>query len=664
MSERKWAHLHCHDYLSLLDGLSTPLQNIERCVDVGIPACAITNHGNISSAVLFFKAKKKYIDDLKGDIKHSKSEQEKEVLTQKVEDAKKLKLILGSELYIADEEKKNSHLVVLAKNKQGYQQLVKAVSEASRKEYFYRKPRLPLDKLADFTKGGNLISFNGHPGSSLNNTIWLDLDAAFKATTYAEAKALVHPDVKKRLLDLAGKHLEVFGKGNFFIEIQIIDQDRLPMETVASVALRWVAKQLNIPCVATADSHYPTKDRSIDQRVLLCNLLRTTLPKVNKALADDQDDVGLAGFFQSDKYYIPTPKEISEIHTEEEVKNSLLIADMCEEYDLFSKPCVPQFPCPDGISSEEYMKHLCRQGWQDKLSLLRGEEKKVYAERVREELAVLQGAGLSDYFLIVNDIIQWITNQGGLCGEGRGSAAGCMVSYLMGITALDPIQYRLSFARFYNAGRNTKDNISYPDIDCDVPANFKDKTLQYIKNKYGQSKVGKISTYTRLMGRAVLKDVLRAHEACSFDEMNRICSFLMDESAITDDLNEMQEEEGDSSIIKWGLRNNAKELSEWCYLDKQDKLQGPFAGYFAQAMRLEGTYRTRSEHAGGVVIMPDNIEETMPVMYDKNDECVILYDMGSVEYCGGLKMDILATRVLDFLADAQHSIQKEFFKDI
>jgi DNA polymerase-3 subunit alpha len=645
-----WASLHNHTHQgSLLDGLSKPIELIARAVETEMPAIAISDHGSCAGLISFQKAQKKYIE------KHP----------DKAERAKVLKLILGCEMYIADSEKKNSHLVVLAKNKLGYKQLIKAVSEATRRENFYRKPRLTLDQLNEYTKDGNLVSFNGHPGSSLNNILWLDLQAAFNASTYEEAKALVRPDWKELVVELAGRHREIFGKDNFFIEIQRIDEDRLPMETISAKALQWLCRAEGYLPVATADSHYPTQNRAEDQRILLCSSLHTTLPKVRQALANNEE-VGLGGFFKSNKYYLPSPKEMSEFHTEEELANSLLIADMCEAYDLSSKPIIPAFACPNNLTSDEYLKQLCREGWKEKIGpkKLSPADYQMYGERVRHELGVLQGAGLSDYFLLIKDILDFVKGGGGFVGEGRGSVAGSLASYLLGITAVDPIPYNLIFERFYNAGRNSPGRVSLPDIDMDIQASYIEKTINYIKDKYGNNKVAGIATYGRLMGRGCLSEVLRVHDVISFDEIKKITRFFPDESAIAGELEEMKDEEDEASIILWSLINNKKELKEWCFVDDKNELQGPLATYFAQAIRLEGTYKSSGEHAAGVVIFPEDITEVAPVVYDKNGDCKIAYSMYDIEHCGGVKMDVLSVKILDRIADAQFDIQNNFLRSI
>ncbi len=638
-----WASLHGHSTYSLLDGISQPFDIVKTCCELGIPAFGLTDHGNCAGSIKFIQAKKKYVESLPdGEAK---------------EKAQAFKWILGQEFYIADSPKENSHLVVLAKNKSGFNQLVKASSEATRKENFYRRPRLTIEQLAKYA--GDLIVINGHPGSGLYNILWTNIQSSFNAETYEEAKSLVSNSWKKNVLSLAGKYKEIFGE-NFFIEIQLIDQERLPAAQVAKNILRWTAEQLNIRCVATADSHYTKQEHAIDQRVVLCNMMRTTLPKIKKAIKYDED-IGLGGFFKSNEYYIPFPERMVELHREDEIKTSLEIAESCEDYNLASKPIIPAFSCPNDFTSDAYLTELCREGWKDKITPKKfdKENTKVYAERVKGELEVLAGAGLSDYFLLVKDIVDWTKQNGGLVGPGRGSIGGSLIADLLGITTVDPIEHDLIFERFYNAGRNTKDRISLPDIDLDIQTSFRDKIINYIKEKYGKTKVGKISTYGRMMGRSCLSDVLRAHDIMSFDDIKKCTKFIPDEAAISDDLQEMQEEEEVSSTIRWTLENSSKELKEWCWLTPDGVCEGPLAVYFEQAMRLEGTLRTRGEHAAGVVIFPQDIENTCPIIYNSSGDCVIAYDMHDIETVGGVKFDVLGSKTLDVIAYAQDLINNE-----
>ena len=235
--------------------------------------------------------------------------------------------------------------------------------------------------------------------------------------------------------------------------------------------------------------------------------------------------------------------------------------------------------------------------------------------------------------------------------EGIGvhnSAAGCLVSYLIGITSIDPIKYDLLFERFYNAGRNSKDHISMPDIDVDVPINKREIVIEYIKNKYGHNKVSQMVTFNTIKGRGALKDVLRVYGNVSFDEMNKITKNIPDESKIADELQDMKEETGEASIIRWSLENNIDKLKEWCYIDDHDELQGPLSKRFEQAIRLEGTKSNQSKHAAGIAISAEPLSEICPMVYDsKNDQLIAGMEMQDLEALGIIKLDILGVAMLD-----------------
>lgn len=276
------------------------------------------------------------------------------------------------------------------------------------------------------------------------------------------------------------------------------------------------------------------------------------------------------------------------------------------------------------------------------------EDQQVYVDRIKNELEVLQGAGLSSYFLIVQDIVNFVKNKKWLAGPGRGSAAGCLVSYLIGITGIDPLKYNLIFERFYSAGRNTKDRVSLPDIDVDVPILKREDVISYIKDKYGHYNVSQMITFNTMKGRGALKDVLRVYGNITFEEMNRITKNIPDEAKISDELQEMKEETGESSIIRWALENNSEELKEWCHIDDNGELQGPLAKRFEQAIRLEGTKTNQSKHAAGIAMSSIPLHEICPMVYDgKNDQSIAGMEMQDLEAIGVIKFDILGIALLD-----------------
>ena len=632
----KFFPLHVHSHYSLLDGLSKPKDIASRCVELDLEGSALTDHGTISGAVSFVKAMQN----------------------------QGKKPILGCEFYICQEppeerqQRKLSHLVVLAKNFQGWKQLLGATSESNKPEFFYYKPRLDLENLAKFADG-NLIAFSGHMGSDLANIIFSEPSEAYNAQTYEEARKLVDPNWLTNAKALAMQYQRIFGKGNFFIEIQLIDHLNLPASKVVAEALRHVSDTLQIAPVATPDAHYARPEDAYDQRVLLCNKMDITLKDVEQRLEKNMD-IGLSTFFKSDKYHIPSLEEMQEIHTEEEIENTYKIACMCEEYDITRKPILPKFPTPDGISSEQYLYQICKSGWLNrkekiqKVTDLSNHTKEDYGERVKKELEILQDAGLADYFLIVHDIVQAAKSRGEIVGAGRGSAAGSLVLYLMGVTDIDPIEHGLIFERFYNAGRNTEDYVSLPDVDMDFEIHSREQTIKYIREKYRTERVAQILTFSRMQGRGALKDVLRAHSACNFEEMNRITHWIPDEADISDQLQEMRDADkesggdGDASIIMWALEHNRKDLEQWCYIDDKGKLQGPMARRFEQAIRLEGTKRSQSKHAAGIVISQEALSNVCPMVHDKKTkEMIAGMEMDDLESMGHVKFDILGIALLD-----------------
>ena len=603
--------LHVHSYYSLLDGLSSPKDIAERCKEIDVPGCAITDHGNISAHIQF--------------------------LLEMREAGKKP--ILGCEFYVSNKDasikdqnnRKLAHMCILAKNDAGWKDMVKMVSMSNTPELFYYKPRLDLDRIAQFAQKGNLIAFSGHIGSHMANILF-DEGESLKENWLDEGSKLA--------LELQ----DIFGRGNFFLEVQLMDYMNFSLQKDIAECIREISRNTSIPCVATQDAHYAKKEDADDQRILLCTNMHVTIEQAN------MPGFELGGFFKSRQYHIPTYEEMKEWHTEEELQNTLKIAEMVEEYnDILRSPVLPKFECPDGMNADEYLRHLCREGWKEKIEGKIDKSKhSIYADRVKHELKVLQGAGLSAYFLVVKDIIDFVRNNGWLTPTGRGSAAGCLVSYLLGITSIDPIQYGLIFERFYNAGRNTKDHISMPDIDIDVPKYARDKIIKYVSEKYGEDHVGQMITFQTMKGRGALKDVIRAYGDLSHDEVNEITKNIIEEHKITDELETMKKQRGFSSIILWCLENTPNKLKKWCFIDDDGNLAGPLAKRFEQAIRLEGTKTAQSKHPAGIVIAPYPLDTMFPMVYDsKSKKTIAGFEMEDLEKAGGLKFDILGIALLD-----------------
>jgi len=608
--------LHVHTHYSLLDGLSKPEQIAKRCKALNIKSCAITDHGTISGSVNFYKTMKK----------------------------NGIKPIMGCELYISRQEaslkeKSNqslSHLVVLCKNYDGWKDLINLVSLSNGSTNFYHKPRLDLNLIKDtLAQNQNIICISGHPGSTLANEIY-NFDTS-QLNDGWESKALEHI---KQLQ-------EIFGNNNVFIEIQLMDIENKHQQTIG-LALRELSKKHNIQRVATIDAHYCEMADAVDQRVLLCSSLKTTLPEISQKIINN-DKIPMSSFFISDKYYILSPEEMSLIHDETELANSIKIDEICEVYDILSSPTLPTFECPNNQQPIDYLRQLCREGWLAKIqNHIPKDMQQNYVDRVKKELEVLESTNLASYFLIIRDIVNYVKDRGCLPGPGRGSAAGCLVSYLVGITSINPIKYDLIFERFYNTGRNTETNISMPDIDVDVPIEHREDIINYIKNKYGVDKVSQMITFNTLKGRGALKEVLRIYGNISFEEMNRITKHIPDEAKIADELQEMKEEDGEASIIRWALENNSAKLKEWCYLGDDEKLYGPLAKRFEQAMRLEGSKYNQSKHAAGIAISNEPLHTICPMIWDgKTEQSIAGFEMSDLESIGVIKFDILGIALLD-----------------
>lgn len=619
---KPYTPLHLHSHYSLLDGLSKPEDIAQRCSKLEMKSCAITDHGTISGCIKFYQTMRK----------------------------QNIKPILGVELYISEQDshihnkdnRKLSHIVLLSKNLNGWKNLVQIVSESNKAENFYHKPRLDMTKLGSMVSKNDIVCLCGHPGSYLANKI------------YPEESFVSDNEILKEIGGLS----DIFGKDNFFVEVQLMDRENQYQQTIGQ-KLRDICTLNKIPKIASIDAHYCEADDCVDQRILLCSNMKLSLPKVAEKISRGES-FGMDSFFHSDSYHILSHEDINEINLGDEIDNTNLVDSMCEDYDILNKPHLPDFNCPDGMNSEQYLRELCRQGWRERIqNVVPKELHNKYVDRIKYELDVLEGANLSSYFLIVQDIVNHVQKNHWLPGPGRGSAAGCLVSYLVGITAIDPIKYNLIFERFYNAGRNSKDRISMPDIDVDVPINKREEIIQYIKNTYGQDKVSQMITYNTLKGRGALKEVLRVYGNISFEEMNRITKHIPDEAKIADELQEMKDESGEASIINWALENNSKQLQDWCH--KQDgELKGPLAKRFEQAIRLEGTKYNQSKHAAGIAISQESLAGICPMIYDtKTKQNIAGLEMNDLESIGVVKFDILGIALLDKMMNVQSLLKKE-----
>jgi DNA polymerase-3 subunit alpha len=570
--------LKCKTHYSLQESLIKPDKLADHLEKLNIGACALTDIGSISGAVEFSSALQK----------------------------KKIKPILGTEVIIKD----RGTVVLIAKNKKGWSNLIKLTSESNNKENLIDRygRDTPTLNLSSLSKYDNLICIVGHHGTILD--------------TDDEAIALATINFLK----------DCFGTENVFIEISNISLYN------KNEFLRDIAKKAQVLTVASCDAHYLEMDSFVDHKLLLTSLLKQTIAKLNvKEIGE------LSPYFHSNMYHLPSYQEMITFNTEEEIKNTLLISSMCEEYKITGKPRTPKFDCPDNLSEAQYLHRLAQEGY--KRCFKENWDKEIYGERAKKELAVIEKAGLEGYFLIVQDYVNW-ARQRMLIGPARGSSCGSLVSFFTNITTVDPIPHDLIFERFYNEGRNTADHISFPDIDVDFPLARREEVIEYVRNKYGRDKVSHMVTFGRMLGRGALKEVLRIHDACDANTMNQITKDLPHEHEILDKL----EDSGEESIIKWTLENDPDSIKEYAKLE-DGVITGDYAEYFGQAIRLEGTYRSQGKHAAGIVISADVLAEVCPMVSDKSsDEKIAGMEMESIEKLGYLKMDFLSLAALDKLS--------------
>jgi len=595
---------------------------IKRSADLGLNGLALTDNGGISGNITFYKKfKKSSVKGIQGSLVNISEDMESEVTSQ---------------------------VGVLSKNLQGWKQLIKLTSAANTRQNYKGKPRLDLSQLEAHTDGGNLIGYSGAPGTLLGDIVWQDRKAAYACKSIADVGEHLHGDFLDRIERRSHELSDYFDKDNFFLEIQGVNQDICPAAKVLTEIMRELSQKTGIPCVANADPYYPTVDVARDQQIMICADQKAFLDNIRQKISD-VDEYGLTQFFDAGaRFYIPSYEEMLQWNTSEELDNTNLIASFCEDYDVTGPPMMPRFPCPNGMNEDTYLRELCRKGWKERF----GDHFKnqVYVDRIKMELDVFSRWGLSGYFLIVQDYINYMKRRGRLVGAGRGSSGGCLISYLLRITEVDPIPYGLSFERFFNEGRCQPGRAKIPDIDTDFMRAFRDEVYAYLIEMYGVAQYGKICTFGTLKGKAALKEVLRVNNVCDAQTMNDITLAIQDEAKISDELQAMKELGVTPSIIQWSLENKSKELHKYCYLGDDGSLQGEYSKQFEQAIRLEGCRRDISRHPSAVVIANETIANIAPMIFDKtSDNPMIGWEMGPTEDVGLIKLDILSLGTLDKL---------------
>ena len=579
----EFTHLHLHTEYSLLDGACDLTKLVERVAALGQKSVAMTDHGNIYGAVHFFEAAK----------------------------AKGVKPILGCELYISKNEDHrapgegddNNHLLVLAENEEGYRNLIRITSEASL-HGFYRKPRVSKRYLAENSKG--LIGFSG----CLSGELCEELSAG----RYERAKAV------------AAQYRDIFGAGNFYLEIQ--DQG-LEQEKKIHADLYRLERELGIPLVATNDSHYLCGEDSRAHDVMLCV---QTGAKIH-----DKERFR----FDSDQFFVKSADEMSRLFPDapDVLTRTMEISERCHlKLSKVDNP-FPEFAVPAGHTIDSYFEEVCREGFRKRLdtSIRHLESRGIqrapidaYEKRLEHEIAIIKQMKYSGYFLIVWDFIKYARDHGIPVGPGRGSAAGSLVAYVMEITNIDPLQNVLLFERFLNPER-----VSMPDIDVDFCMNRRGEVIDYVTRKYGRDQVAQIITFNTMAAKASIKDCGRALDM-PYGDVDRIAKLIPPTIGMT--IEKALEESPDLAKAY----ENDKAIHE----------------LIDTARKLEGLVRGSGVHAAGVVIAPRPLTELVPVAKTKNDEIVTAYDMKAVEKMGLLKMDFLGLTTLTVIDDCLKLIEQ------
>lgn len=566
----KFVHLHTHSHYSLLDGLSKIDDLVARTKELGMDAIALTDHGNLYGAVEFYKKARN------ADIKP----------------------ILGVEAYVApgsrlEKQSINGgdryfHLVLLAENNVGWKNLIQLVTKAHL-EGFYYKPRIDRELLAEHHEG--LIALSG----------CLSGELARKIVAGDEAGA------EKIALD----YLQIFGDGNYFLEIG--HHPNIPEAVKANRGIIALSKKLGIPLVATQDSHYLKKEDAHYHDILLA-------VQTGNRISDD-DRLTLKG----DDFSLRSPQEMSEAFLDfpEAIENTVSIAERCSVELPLGSIRLPKFSLPQGeVSSMGYLRALVFAKLDVRYGAHSASNKEVM-ERIEYELGVIEKTGFADYFLIVQDFVNWAKERGIMVGPGRGSASGSIVSYILGITDIDPLEYELLFERFLNPER-----IAMPDIDLDFTDRRRDEVLEYLRQRYGEESVAQIITFGTMAARAAVRDAGRAmgiaYGLC--DRLAKLIPFNMK-------LKEAMEKIGELKVL-YATEPDAKRVLD-------------------VAEHLEGVARHASVHACGTVVSDRPLVEYVPLQRAPQNENVIItqFEFHSVEDIGLLKIDLLGLKNLTIIED-------------
>ncbi len=567
----QFCHLHTHTEYSLLDGEASIKKLVARVKELGMDSCAITDHGSMYGVVDFYREAK----------------------------AQGIHPVIGCEVYMAprsrfdkvhDIDNKTSHLILLAENQKGYKNLIKLVS-AGYIDGFYYKPRIDFEMLKEHSEG--IIA--------LSACIAGEVPKALLRGDYDEAKKI------------ALKYAEALGKDNYFLEIQ--DHGLSEQKRIIPDMLR-LSEETGIGLVATNDIHYLKKEDAKYQDVLMCIQMEKKV--------DDPDRMK----FETEEFYIKSPEEMMSLfeYVPQAIENTEKIAKRCNVDFDFGTRHLPAYAVPDGKDAFEYLHELCQSGLEKRYSPVSDELQK----RLDYELGVIKSMGFVDYFLIVWDFIHFAKNNGVMVGPGRGSAAGSIVAYSLGITTVDPIKYGLIFERFLNPER-----VSMPDIDIDFAPNGRQKIIDYVVEKYGEGQVAQIITFGTMKAKLAIRDVGRALDI-PYAEVDKVAKL------VPFDLKMTISKALDISTELHALYENDPQIKE--LLDT--------------SMALEGLPRHASTHAAGVVITSEPIVNYVPLQLNSENFITTQFTKDTVENLGLLKMDFLGLRNLTVIENAVKIIKR------
>ena len=571
-----FVHLHTHSEYSLLDGASRISEMVRHAVETGMPAIALTDHGVLYGAVdLYLQAKAAGINP-----------------------------IIGQEAYVATRSRHQKegradrdpyHLILLVKNLAGYRNLIKLSSLAHLEGYYY-KPRIDKALLAEHSEG--LIALSSCLGGEVASRL-LEGDEAGAEQA-------------------AREYQRMFGE-DYFLEIQ---DHGMEEQTRVNEGLARLSQRTGIPMVATNDSHYTRRDDAEAHDILLC-LQTGTVTSDQKRMR-----------FHNDEFYLKTPAEMAERFRDfpEAVANTVKIAERCH-LELDTRPLLPRFEVPGGENAEAYLRRLAEEGLKTRYP----EMGQVVRDRVETELSVIQDMGYAPYFLIVSDFIAYARANGVAVGPGRGSAAGSIVCYALGITTLDPLQHGLIFERFLN-----RERISMPDIDVDFDDRNRDRVIEYVGQKYGQDHVAQIITFGTMKARAVIRDVGRALDV-PLREVDHLAKLV-------------------PPTLNMTLDKAIQMVPELAQAEKDPV----YERLLKNARKLEGLVRHASTHAAGIVITPEPLQQYVPLQAsitrgERNGQekraVMTQYEMNAVQKIGLLKMDFLGLRNLSIIEDTLKNLR-------